>query len=1840
MNKSKIIILVIVFSLFFVACSGGSSSDSSPALSDISDPVDPIDPIDPVDPPGRQQTLSASPESLSFAYGETDFKISQVIGEGTGGYSASSNNQNVATVGINSVGLVRVTPVGFGNATITIVKAKDSSYDSASITINISVNKQEQNLKVNLGTTTSNRWKLSKDATSTISVAARSVGGLKGDSTLVGSKGDYSTSVEHSTAGDQKVVTASVDSAGEIIITAKSIGDATVTVSNKGDSNYSKDDVAIFITVNDDATQAALNFTSTDGSTTDADVTYDSYAATVADKNITVAGGSGVGNFSVKSSNIEIVTADVDTNSGLITITPVSAGTAVITVTRQGGDSGGTTYNPISKDIRVSINKPVKETLSADPNSFDATYDKGVDTTSSMASGSSSTGDYYIESSEPGVATASIDALGAITVLFEQVGTTDIIITRAGNYQYRSSSSATIDVRVDKASQKLVANPSSISAIYKEGTDTTSITITGGDATGSFDTPTSDNTSVATASITTSGELTIKLANAGTTDIHILKQGNRNYFASNYLRVRVDIAKAPHNISIFGDEENFEFQQSSDPVIPILDGAGTGDYTISSNSNPAVASADFIGNDLTLTLGVTGDTKIVFYKKGGSNYQDSTSITINVSVTTKEHQVLRPGVKELRVTYQDKISEDISISTTATGDGNIIARSDNESVATVEEDATSIKIIFREVGETTIFVSRTGNAQFNTSRVISIKVTVVKAPQTIAVSGKIFVLNYDADTTTVYFSYGKVAYEIKSIIPLEGVVTADIEIIEIIGINDKFGVLRITPVSSGTATISVFDRGDRNYNPSNIELITIIVNKVVQKLTANPSTFSLVYGNTATSDIDTNAISFADEGEYVVSSNNTNVVTTDINQESGILSLRAVGVGDATITITKQTDSRYEAATIDIPIRVIKADQILKPVITRLLSFDKPQDATTFAISGGLSNAAYIASSDNIAIVTTAIIDDSLTITAVAAGDVTVTVQRAGDDNYNAAADLTIAVRVKTQQKLSLSSTKLITLEFGETNSDTTIDGGRSTSSYHITYTTANIVTATVDSGRLSITGVALGKTSIDIYKASDEMYTQSNTVSIDIAVTQAKQPFRYAVTSLALAYQGSSMSLNIDDASPGTNSYSTGLSQVGIITADILTTGVLTINPLTGGSVALTITRNGNTKYEDATFEIQITVNPIAQRLGYGALIGDLYPGGPKVTIDVDDMTPADGGDFSITYEPTDGTIATATIDTATGRVTITPIGIGDATITVSRAGNKNYSPISIEQQVQILRRAQVLTYHQPMVIDRDGGAVSIEPLARTQDYTGSYAATVQQSTIASVAIASVDSKGVLTITPTQTAIGDATVSIIAPEDNKYQYLSISIDIKIRVTKEGVLSTSEWSSENTQNLLSFDYTQIGIADATTLSFDSEITTTDVTFAATSSKLAVVQTEAILASNLRITPVGVGDATVTITASRPGRLDVVLVLRVQISSLQLALTDSKTGFTLNPYSSATTALLDATTYLFTAGKDLSVDSVSANGQLTSAGGASNVNVNSVISSKIGGATYLFAASRADSKVYSYQVATSDGALILKDTISDDNILQIKGTSALATAVIADKTFLFVAGATDDGVSVFEVTDTGTLTYKTSTSDSDTFYIAGTSSLTTVVIAGKTFLVVAGAKEGFSIFELANDGSLFQGSIFLNLPDPNLKASSLATAILERKTYLFIASVAEAIGISEYDIESDGTPFHDSNSPDDATLNLQGASSVTTLHIPSKGISLETNYLFVAGAEDHGISVFSIDDDGALSQADGSGVNLSISDDAALKLRGASSVTTATIGDKFYLFVVGALDHSVSVFEVK
>src|SRR5262245_2391801 len=96
-----------------------------------------------------------------------------------------------------------------------------------------------------------------------------------------------------------------------------------------------------------------------------------------------------------------------------------------------------------------------------------------------------------------------------------------------------------------------------------------------------------------------------------------------------------------------------------------------------------------------------------------------------------------------------------------------------------------------------------------------------------------------------------------------------------------------------------------------------------------------------------------------------------------------------------------------------------------------------------------------------------------------------------------------------------------------------------------------------------------------------------------------------------------------------------------------------------------------------------------------------------------------------------------------------------------------------------------------------------------------------------------------------------------------------------------------------------------------------------------------------------------------------------------------------------------------------------------------------------------------------------------------------------------------------------------------------------------------------------------------------------------------------------------------------NVTDAGSLELDGAFGVTTALVNG------TRYLFVAGQQDNGISVFSVAANGTLTSV----FDIDDASNGALELSGARRLTTAVIGGTTYLFATGNTDDGVSVFSV-
>ena len=342
--------------------------------------------------------------------------------------------------------------------------------------------------------------------------------------------------------------------------------------------------------------------------------------------------------------------------------------------------------------------------------------------------------------------------------------------------------------------------------------------------------------------------------------------------------------------------------------------------------------------------------------------------------------------------------------------------------------------------------------------------------------------------------------------------------------------------------------------------------------------------------------------------------------------------------------------------------------------------------------------------------------------------------------------------------------------------------------------------------------------------------------------------------------------------------------------------------------------------------------------------------------------------------------------------------------------------------------------------------------------------------------------------------------------------------------------------------------------------------------------------------------------------------------------------------SVTTAVVAGATYLFVAGSTddgVSVFRVDDGGLLTNRANVSDGDIReldgatSVTTAVVEGTTYLFVAGSTDDGVSVFSVA-NNGLLASVTNVTDDTgSLELDGANSVTTAVVDGTTYLFVAGYFDDGVSVFSVASNGLLANVTNVTDAGSLELDGAASVTTAVVDGTTYLFVAGNRDdGVSVFNVANNGLL---AGVTNVPDDSSleldRAFSVTTAVVDGTTYLFVAGSLDD-GVSVFSVANNGLLTNRANVTDAGTLELDGALSVTTAVVDG------TTCLFVAGSTDDGVSVFSVANNGLLANV------TNVTDAGSLELDGAYSVTTAVVADTTYLFVAGRSDDGVSVFRVE
>jgi Ca2+-binding RTX toxin-like protein/6-phosphogluconolactonase (cycloisomerase 2 family) len=248
-------------------------------------------------------------------------------------------------------------------------------------------------------------------------------------------------------------------------------------------------------------------------------------------------------------------------------------------------------------------------------------------------------------------------------------------------------------------------------------------------------------------------------------------------------------------------------------------------------------------------------------------------------------------------------------------------------------------------------------------------------------------------------------------------------------------------------------------------------------------------------------------------------------------------------------------------------------------------------------------------------------------------------------------------------------------------------------------------------------------------------------------------------------------------------------------------------------------------------------------------------------------------------------------------------------------------------------------------------------------------------------------------------------------------------------------------------------------------------------------------------------------------------------------------------------------------------------------------------------------------------------------VTDNGTLMLDKAVAVKMVEVGGTSYLLAMG-TLEGISVFEANADGSLTNVFNVADSGPFQLSGGRDLAVADVGGTTYVFAAGSiDDGVSVFSMGTDGSLTNVANIADSGTVNLNgAQSLATAVVGGTTYLTVAG-ADDNGISVFSVATDGTLTHTGNADDDGTLALADVRSLETITVGSN------SYVIGAGYDDNGISAFKINSDGTLTHTE------TISDSGSMNLTGASAITTATVNGTGYVFVGSSTDNGISVFSI-
>ena len=376
--------------------------------------------------------------------------------------------------------------------------------------------------------------------------------------------------------------------------------------------------------------------------------------------------------------------------------------------------------------------------------------------------------------------------------------------------------------------------------------------------------------------------------------------------------------------------------------------------------------------------------------------------------------------------------------------------------------------------------------------------------------------------------------------------------------------------------------------------------------------------------------------------------------------LIAVGAGEVTITARQDGNINYEAATpISKTITIAKLNQTItwEQEFATDLTIGNTIELNATATSG----EAIVFVSSNEAVAT--ISGNVLTVTGV--GKTTITASQSGNNNYNAATEVTKTLSIDKLTQTIAWNQDIANLQIGES---VTLEATAS-SGLEIVYTSNNEAVASINGTTLTIN--AEGSVVITATQAGNETYK----------ATSLERTFSFGRMAQTITWNDDLTNLAINDTVILTATSNAELDIVySIDNNTVATINGDTLFIIGAGEAIITASQSGNETYNSASVSKTINIAKLYQAIEWNQEFNSLTIEGEPI-----ELTATATSGLTITYTSSDETVAVVN-----GNM-LTIVGIGSATITASQAGDNTYNVAeSVEKTITIAKQTQEIIWEQ----------------------------------------------------------------------------------------------------------------------------------------------------------------------------------------------------------------------------------------------------------------------------------------------------------------------------------------------------------------------------------------------------------------------------------------------------------------------------------------------------------------------------------------------------------------------